>query len=315
MGSRTSSLATVQTQLVIETLEAKNPELTGCFEHVGIMTSGDIHANESLATMGGKGLFAKEIHQQLLKGNIHFAVHSLKDLEAQEQEGIHLACVLGGETPYDVIITKAPHVPHICELPYGAVVGTSSPRRMAQLLRVRPDLDIVPIRGNVETRLKKLHAEPFHAIVLAAAGLKRLGLWHQEEKYLSGELPFPASIIPFSQMLPAIGQGVLAVDCRAGDTVIQNLLKTIHNPNLCIQVRAERALLRTLQGHCRTAIGSLSHVLEGRLYMEVCYGENDGNPLIYCGHEGPAHMPEKVGAELGRKIQNTQKTGGKFIFC
>lgn len=314
IGSRTSPLAMAQTQLVIDALESKNPAFSGRFEQVGILTSGDIYANESLANIGGKGLFSKEIHQQLLNGHIHFAVHSLKDLETQEEQGIQLACVIGGEEPHDVLITNMPHAPYIAELPSQAVVGTSSPRRAAQLLKIRPDLNIVPIRGNVETRLKKLYAEPFDAIVLAGAGLKRLGLWNQGDKYLKGKLPFQVDIIPFSQMLPAVGQGVLAVSCPTNNTETKNLLRTIHDSSLYTQVQSERALLRSIGGHCRTAIGCLSHIVDGVMHMEVCYAESDGKPLVCCGHKGPADEPERVGTELGKKILKIQKTGTNSYF-
>ncbi len=305
VGTRTSPLAMAQTQLVIEALTNKNPHLAGCFECVGILTSGDKNQNKSLSHMGGKALFSKEIHTQLLNEHIHFAVHSLKDLEANTHNGIRLSCVLGGEIPDDVLITQTCHTPHILELPPNAIVGTCSPRRSAQLLKLRPDLTISPLRGNVETRLRKLKDGLFHAIVLAGAGLKRLGLWEPGEENVRSPFSLPAAPIPFSQMLPAIGQGILAVDCCEHKEKIQKLLHSIHDGALYIRVQAERAFLETLQAHCHTAVGCISHVRDHVLYMKACYAQNENEPLRFYEHSGPLATPQIVGKQLGEKFLST----------
>ena len=302
VGTRTSKLALVQANIIIDALETKNPHLKGIFEIVGVVTSGDMDQSQSLADSGGKALFSKEIHQQLWDGRIHFAVHSLKDLEAYEISGIHVACVKGGEHVRDVLVGPKHMSLVISDLPKNAVVGTCSPRRTVQLLHQRPDLDVRPIRGNVETRLKKLEKGDFYAIILAEAGLRRLGLWTCDGEEIQGYTNLKASIIPVSHMLPAVGQGVIAVDCRTDDIETQNLLSTINDPVLLKKIKAERFMLQMLHGNCHTAVGCLSNFENDIFNMAACYAPKENEKLVFASCHGPADQPELVAEKVAKKL-------------
>ena len=242
-------MALYQTARVRELIAAAHPEFgaEGATGIVTIRTTGDRVQDRPLAEIGGKGLFAKEIDAALLAGGIDLAVHSLKDLETELADGIELGAVLARDDPRDALLSRSGG--RLDALPRGAVVGTASLRRQAQLLRRRPDLRIVPFRGNADTRLKKLDAGEVDATLLALCGLERLGLAHRASEILAREI-----------MLPAVGQGMLAVACRAGDDKVRRLLAPLDDPASAACAAAERAMLAALDGSCRTPIAALAEI-------------------------------------------------------
>src|SRR5215472_11469270 len=237
IGTRGSPMALCQAALVRDRLVAAHPGLAaaGAVEIVTIRTTGDRVQDRRLAEIGGKGLFTKEIEEALFAGRIDLAVHSLKDVETWLPEGLEIACVLARDDPRDAFLSI--QAASLAALPQGAGIGTASLRRQAQLLRLRPDLRIVPIRGNVDTRLKKLQAGEIDAIVLALCGLERLDFTDQASE-----------ILPRETMLPAVGQGALAIECRADDGAVQRLVEGLHDPITSACVGAERAMLAALDG-------------------------------------------------------------------
>ncbi|MBI2940745.1 MAG: hydroxymethylbilane synthase [Chloroflexi bacterium] len=245
MGTRGSALALAQTRLVIERLAERFPSTA--VEICPIHTRGDHLASVSLSVIGGQGVFVKEIEQALLAGRIDFAVHSLKDLPSALPPGLALAAILPREDPRDVLIARS--APSLVALPAGARVATSAPRRFTQLHAARPDLHLVDIRGNVDTRLRRLRAGDFDAIVLAAAGLHRLGRAGEITEYL-----------PLDVCLPAVGQGALAVEARVDDADLLAMLQAIDHPPTRAAVTAERAVLRALGGGCRIPIAAYARV-------------------------------------------------------
>jgi hydroxymethylbilane synthase len=235
VGTRGSPMALSQTAFVRDHLVAAHPELAakGAVEIVTIRTTGDRVQDRLLAEIDGKGLFVKEIEQALTAGHIDLAVHSLKDLETWLPAGLAITCVLPRDDPRDAFLsTKAAS---LAALPKGARIGTASLRRQAQLLRRRPDLTILPSRGNVNTRIRKLASGEIDALVLALCGLERLGKAELATEILAREI-----------MLPAVGQGALALECRAADEALQQLLEPIHDPRSAACVSAERAMLAAL---------------------------------------------------------------------
>ncbi|MCZ4235626.1 hydroxymethylbilane synthase [Staphylococcus equorum] len=241
VGSRRSKLAITQSQQFIEKLKAVDPELD--IEIKEIVTKGDRIIDKQLSKVGGKGLFVKEIQNELFDHGIDMAIHSLKDVPSVIPEGLTLGCIPDRENPYDAYIAKN-HVP-LHELPDNSIVGTSSLRRGAQILAKYPKLQIKWIRGNIDTRLSKLETEDFDAILLAAAGLKRMG-WSDDivTTYLDKET-----------LIPAIGQGALGIECRADDEELLALLKQIHNEDVADCVTAERTFLERMNGSCQVPIG------------------------------------------------------------
>lgn len=241
VGSRRSKLAITQSQQFIEKLKSVDPELD--IEIKEIVTKGDRIIDKQLSKVGGKGLFVKEIQNELFNHGIDMAIHSLKDVPSVIPEGLTLGCIPDRENPYDAYIAKN-HVP-LHELPDNSIVGTSSLRRGAQILAKYPKLQIKWIRGNIDTRLSKLETEDFDAILLAAAGLKRMG-WSDDivTTYLDKET-----------LIPAIGQGALGIECRADDEELLALLKQVHNEDVADCVTAERTFLERMNGSCQVPIG------------------------------------------------------------
>ncbi|WP_432724558.1 hydroxymethylbilane synthase [Staphylococcus equorum] len=241
VGSRRSKLAITQSQQFIEKLKAVDPELD--IEIKEIVTKGDRIIDKQLSKVGGKGLFVKEIQNELFDHGIDMAIHSLKDVPSVIPEGLTLGCIPDRENPYDAYIAKN-HVP-LHELPDNSIVGTSSLRRGSQILAKYPKLQIKWIRGNIDTRLSKLETEDFDAILLAAAGLKRMG-WSDDivTTYLDKET-----------LIPAIGQGALGIECRADDEELLALLKQVHNEDVADCVTAERTFLERMNGSCQVPIG------------------------------------------------------------
>jgi hydroxymethylbilane synthase len=268
-------------------------------EHV-IRTTGDATqaAGTRLADIGGKGLFSKEIHEALVDGHIDFAVHSLKDLETELPPGIVLACTLQREDPRDALILGPgcnavdPADPYAC-LKSGAVIGTASVRRQAQLLHARPDLTTATLRGNVQTRLDKVASGVCAASLLAYAGLRRLGIAERASVVLDAEA-----------MVPAVCQGIIGVTMRAADTELRELLAAIEDPEARVVASAERALLAALDGSCRTPIGGYARLLaNGELHLSGLIAHPDGSFLLKRRLHGPAADAARIGAELGASLR------------
>ncbi len=299
VGTRGSPLALVQTRLFLAMLRQFCPVLRDMdvFDEHAIRTTGDLVQDRTLAEIGGKGLFAKEIHEALADRRIDFAVHSLKDLETELPAGIVLACTLRREDARDALIlgrgcgAADPGDPFAC-LPAGAVVGTSSVRRQAQLLHARPDLSIASLRGNVQTRLEKLGGGACAASLLAYAGLKRLGLADRASLVLEPEW-----------MVPAAGQGIVGVTVRADDTELHELLAAIEDPEAKSVSRAERAMLARLDGSCRTPIGGHARVLNGELHLTGLVARADGSFRLKRSLHGAAGDAERIGEELGASLR------------
>lgn len=245
VGSRQSTLALTQTNQTIQLLKelCEREKLDYTFEVKPIVTRGDRILDVTLSKVGGKGLFVKEIEEALLNSEVDLAIHSMKDMPFELPEGLVIGAIPQREDPRDCIISRENRT--LAELPQGARIGTSSLRRGAQLHAYRPDLKIESIRGNIDTRLRKLEEEGLDAILLAAAGLHRMGWKDRITEYLSPEV-----------CLPAVGQGALAIECRGNDTEVLDLLKLLNDPNTATTVAAERRLLGLLNGGCQVPIGA-----------------------------------------------------------
>jgi len=266
VGTRKSPLALTQTEWVLEQLKQAHPGLEIGMEK--IVTKGDRILEVTLSKVGGKGLFLKEIEQAMYDGVVDFAVHSLKDVPTEMPEGLMIVAITHREDPRDVLISRG-NVP-FAELPQGAKVGTSSLRRAAQLLHVRPDLQIVSVRGNINTRLAKLEEMELDAIVLAAAGLERMGWSDKISERLSTDV-----------CIPAVGQGALAIQCRSKDTEIRELLSVLDDPATRQIVAAERTVLAKLNGGCQIPIGAYAERADdGEIRLTGIVGTPDGTTLL-----------------------------------
>ena len=305
VGTRGSPLALVQTRFFLRRLQGFCPVLRGMdvFQEHVIRTTGDAVQDRSLADIGGKGLFAKEIHEALACGRVDFAVHSLKDLETAMPPGIVLACTLRREDARDALILgpacdAADPADPFAALPAGAVIGTNSVRRQAQLLHARPDLRTVLLRGNVQSRIDKLMGGAAHASFLAMAGLRRLGIL---------EAPTPGlGILPIDPdaMVPSAGQGIVGITVREDDADLRELLGGIEDPQARAVSTAERALLMVLDGSCRTPIGGHARLLPGgQLHLTGLVARADGSFLLKRSLHGAPADAERIGAELGRSLR------------
>jgi hydroxymethylbilane synthase len=294
IGTRGSPMARHQAAFVRDRLIAAHPDLAA--EIVTIRTTGDRVQDRRLAEIGGKGLFTKEIEEALFADRIDLAVHSLKDVETWLAEGLEITCVLPRDDPRDVFLSQT--APNLAALPKGARVGTSSLRRQAQLLRRRPDIEVVPMRGNVDTRLRKLAAGEVDATVLALCGLQRLG-----------EIEQATEILPPETMLPAVGQGALAIECRADEAWLRSLLEPLHDQGTAACVTAERAMLAALDGSCRTPIAGLAEIEDGRLILEGLLLRPDGSAEIRAKTSGDPADAEALGTELGRELRRRAGPG------
>jgi hydroxymethylbilane synthase len=292
IGSRGSPMALIQAALVRDRLIAAHPEFgaAGAVEIVVIRTTGDRVQDRRLAEIGGKGLFSKEIEEALLAGTIDLAVHSLKDMETWLPDGLEIVCVPARDDPRDALLSSSPA--SLAGLPEGAKVGTASLRRQAQLLRRRPDLSVMPIRGNVDTRMAKLAAGEFDAIVVALCGLERLGKADRATEILTPEI-----------MLPAVGQGALAIECRTGNNALRQLLDPLHDPEAAACVGAERAMLAALDGSCRTPIAGLAECRGNRLTLDGLLLKQDGSSEIRARCEGDAGDAVALGRALGGELR------------
>jgi len=290
IGTRGSAMALYQANLVRDRLVAAHPGLAGMVEIDVIRTTGDRVQNRLLAEIGGKGLFTKEIEQALIDRRVDFAVHSLKDMETFLPPGLEIVCVPPRDDVRDALVTRGDVA--LAALPAGARIGTASLRRTAQLLQRRPDLVAAPIRGNADTRLGKMAAGEFDGLLLAYAGLQRLGRAEVASEILSVET-----------MLPAVGQGALAIEARADDDAVRELLAPLHDATSAACVTAERAMLGALDGSCRTPIAGLAEAQGDRLHLRALLLAADGSAERRA--EGTAAIADavKLGAELGAKLR------------
>ncbi|ABO50680.1 hydroxymethylbilane synthase [Desulforamulus reducens MI-1] len=295
VGSRDSALALWQTRWVVEQLEKQNPDVT--FEITTMKTKGDKMLDVALAKIGDKGLFTKELEVAMLQKEIDFAVHSLKDMPTALPEGLIIGAVCKRDNPGDALISKDGR--KLDELPKGARIGTSSLRRCAQLLNYRPDFQLEALRGNLNTRMKKLVSEQLDGIILAAAGITRMG-WED----------MIAEIIPFQVCLPAVGQGAISVECREDDPEILNLLKGIEHTETKAATEAERSLLRYLEGGCQVPIGAHSEVKNNRLMLTAVVATLDGTKVIRAQGENEVNKAVELGIEVAEKLM---AMGGKKI--
>ena len=291
IGSRKSQLALVQTYWVQEQLQKSFPERM--FEVHTMSTQGDKILDVALAKIGDKGLFTKELEVGMLQHEIDFAVHSLKDLPTQLPEGLILGVVTERENPADALVVHAKHQDkQIDTLPPGAVVGTSSLRRLAQLRHHFPHLAFKDIRGNLNTRLAKLDADEYDAIILAVAGLQRLGMSDRIHQVLPDEVS-----------LHAVGQGALGIECRADDTDVLSLLKAIEHVPTRDRALAERAFLRELQGGCQVPIGVNTHLDGEALTLTGIVVSVDGKQVVKDTVTGAANEAEQVGIQLAQRLR------------
>ena len=296
IGTRGSALALWQAEWVKSQLLGRQQELI--VELVVIKTTGDKILDVPLAKVGGKGLFVKEIEEALLDGRADLAVHSVKDMPAELPEGLHLAAMPPREDPRDALISK--NGAGLDKLPHGARVGTSSLRRAAQLLHLRPDLRIETLRGNVDTRLRKLKSEGLDAIVLAAAGLKRMELSQVISEYLEPE-----------RLLPAVGQGALGIETRTGDVFTNEIVESLVHQQTVTTVGAERAFLKRLEGGCQVPIGAYA-TLEGEtLILTGMVADLKGVRLIRKEMRGDARQPEVIGERLAEVV--LESGGGEIL--
>ena len=292
LGTRGSKLALTQAGLVRDALAASVPALGApdAIEIVAIRTTGDRIQDRPLAEAGGKGLFVKEIEEALLDRRIDVAVHSMKDMPVTQPPGLVISAFLPREDARDVLI--AGDITRIANLRQGAIVGTSALRRRAQLLHRRPDLRIVNLRGNVDTRLAKREAGIVEATVLALAGLKRLGVAHV------------GTPVPEDEMLPAVGQGAVCIECRADDAATRASLAAINDAATATCVAAEHAMLAVLDGSCRTPIaGHAVLTTEGTLYLRGLIAKPDGSEMIVTERRGAAADAEAIGRDAGDELK------------
>jgi hydroxymethylbilane synthase len=287
LGTRGSKLAVQQSEWVQAQLHALAPHVTVTLRR--IQTSGDRILDVPLAQIGGKGLFVKEIEEALLSGEIDLAVHSMKDVPTELPEKLAILCVPPREDPRDALISRDGR--SFMHLPRGARIGTSSLRRQSQLLHARPDLTIVMLRGNLDTRLKKLREGQFDAIVLAAAGLRRLAWAHEITEYLAPQIS-----------LPAIGQGALGIEGRRDDHFIHALLAELNHAPTKTAVLAERALLHRLQGGCQVPIAAHATLTGRQVSLEGLVSSVDGKELIRDTVEGAVEDPESIGVQLAERL-------------
>ena len=293
IGTRGSRLALWQAEWVKSELQGLYPDLK--VELSRIKTTGDKILDVPLARVGGKGLFVKEIEEALLRHEADIAVHSMKDVPTDFPPGLHLAVICKRDDPRDAFISRIQgsgfKTQKFKDLPGGAVIGTSSLRRSCQLLNIRPDLRMEQLRGNLDTRLKKLDEGQFDAIILAAAGVMRLG-WNKRI----------TEVLPPGISLPAIGQGAVGIECRAGDDFINTLIMPLNHMETSVCVRAERAFLKRLEGGCQVPVGAYARLINGRIVMEGLVGSVSGEKIIRGQMEGEQDTAESIGISLAEDL-------------
>jgi hydroxymethylbilane synthase len=298
IGTRGSPLALAQTTMVRAQLAAAHGLALERIEVRTIRTTGDTVRDRPLSELGGKGLFTKEIEEALLAGEIDIAVHSAKDMPTVLPSGLIIAAVLPREDPRDVFISRK--AGSLRDLPASAVVGTASLRRQALVMRLRPDLSVIPFRGNVETRLRKLDAGEVDATLLALAGLKRLGLADKATAMLDAD-----------EFIPAVGQGIIAIEARENDAATRKLLAAIDHPDSMTALVTERAFLAVLDGSCRTPIAGHAVIANGRVQFRGLIAKPDGSAAFDVAREGAAGDATALGAEAGEDVK--RRAGPNFF--
>lgn len=295
IGTRKSALALWQAEFIKSELQRLNPSIT--VELVHFNTKGDRILEKPLAEVGGKGLFTAELEAAMHAGDIDIAVHSLKDMPTELPQGLTLGAISKREVPYDALIS--PQYKTLDKLPKGARIGTSSLRRQAQLLHRRPDLKIEVIRGNVQTRLNKIETEGLAGVILAQAGLKRLGLDHQITQVFTAD-----------EMIPAVGQGALAIECRADDVEMLDMLSLIDDEPTRLAVEGERSFLNQLNGNCQVPMGVHGTIEKGQLTLKALIASTDGKTVYEGELSGPATKSVMLGKNLAKALY---EEGGKHI--
>ena len=290
IGSRGSPLALVQAREVQSRLAAAGGLDAQRIEIKVIRTSGDLILDRPLAAAGGKGLFTKEIEEALLAGAIDLAVHSSKDMPTVLPAGLVLSAFLRREDARDAFISRKAKTLH--DLPVGAVIGTASLRRQALVKRSRPDLKVVPLRGNVETRLRKIEAGEADATLLAVAGLKRLGL-----------LAAATTLLSVDEFVPAVGQGAIGIETRADDAATRALVAAINDPDTATALAVERAFLAALDGSCRTPIGGHARITDGVVRFRGMIAKPDGSAAFEVLREGSREQASALGADAGNELR------------
>lgn len=287
IATRQSPLALWQAHYVRDRLLAAWPDIK--VELVPMVTRGDILLDTPLAKVGGKGLFVKELELALCENRADIAVHSMKDVPVEFPAGLGLVTICEREDPRDAFVSPA--YASIDALPTGSVVGTSSLRRQCQLRAKRPDLIIRDLRGNVGTRLAKLDNGEYDAVILAAAGLNRLGLASRIACLLAPE-----------ELLPAVGQGAVGIECRLNDTQTQTLLSPLNDETTALRVRAERAMNSRLEGGCQVPIGSYAEIAGDNIWLRALVGRPDGSLILRGERRGPITMAEQLGVALAEEL-------------
>ena len=287
IATRQSPLALWQANFVKNRLEDLYPQIK--VKLISMVTKGDVILDTPLAKIGGKGLFVKELENALLEKCADIAVHSMKDVPMQFPKGLGLSVICKREDPRDAFVSNK--YQSLDELPQGSIVGTSSLRRQCQLKQLRPDLDIRSLRGNVGTRLTKLDNGDYDAIILAAAGLIRLGMPNRI-----------TSFIETAQFLPAAGQGAVGIECRTDDTAVQALLAPLADPETTACVLAERAMNAHLQGGCQVPIGGYAVLENGHIYLRALVGALDGSKIIYAEGKNTLENAEILGVQIAEKL-------------
>ena len=296
IGTRGSKLALTQADLVAEKIKKIMPEAV--IEIRIIKTSGDIMQDISLLKIGGKGVFVKEIEDALLSNTIDLAVHSMKDVPTEIPEGLEFAAILQREDARDILASRDNR--KLEQMPKGAKIGTGSLRRSAQLLDILPDAVIVPLRGNLDTRLRKIETENLDGVIVAAAGMKRMGFVQRITQFLPVEL-----------MLPAVGQGALGLEVRAGDNELKKNLAKINHAPTNTEIAAERAFLRRLGGGCRLPIAALGKLERDKLSLEGLVAAPQGSGIVRDKVQGSVFEAEELGKRLAEMI--LERGGKKFL--
>ncbi|MGZ8136494.1 MAG: hydroxymethylbilane synthase [Methylococcaceae bacterium] len=287
IATRQSPLALWQAEHVAERLQQLFPEIKT--ELVKMVTRGDKILDAPLAKVGGKGLFVKELEQGMLEGSADIAVHSMKDVPVEFPEGLHLAAILSREDPTDAFVSN--HYASLDDLPANARIGTSSLRRQCQIKDRLPDAEIISLRGNVNTRLAKLDAGDYDAIILASAGLIRLGMTARIRQHLDTGVS-----------LPAIGQGAIGIECRVNDPEVNKVLSALHDNDTGLCVMAERAMNARLNGGCQVPIAGFAELKEGRLFMRGLVGNPDGSVLYRSERSGGLDEGEVIGRGIAEDL-------------
>lgn len=287
IGTRGSKLALTQSSMIGEIIGKEYPDID--VDLVIIKTKGDKIIDSPLSKIGGKGLFVKEIEEALLESRVDIAVHSIKDVPAELPDGLGIPFFPEREDPSDAFLSVK--YSRLDDLPGGAKVGTGSLRRSSQLLNIRPDIDIVPIRGNVDTRIKKLESGELDAILLAASGLNRLGLSSRIKQ-----------LLPPLDFIPAVGQGALGLEVRTDDAECNKILEFLNHPETALAVRAERAFLNRLEGGCQVPIGAHALIEGNQIIIHGMVSETDGSMIIRDNLTGSCEDPEQAGETLAERL-------------